>query len=82
MNYQISIEEHQKHIWIADDLLPDYTIEDVWQFPVELEENDTLQDFYQQFLNMNDRLMKKGLVAWLFRFRLFLGKLLAGIKTG
>jgi len=72
---RIGSTEHYKHSWIADKLLPDFKIEDVWQLPVTLQKVHTLQQFHNAFASSSNSLETSGFTGMLFRFRLFVGRL-------
>lgn len=72
---QIKTSEHYKQPWIVHDLLADFEVEDVWQFPVKLEKKHTIPLFQNQLFLAMEQLSQKGLPGLLFRFRFFLGTL-------
>jgi hypothetical protein len=72
---KIDSSEHTKHSWRVHSLCADFELEDVWRVPVELTEHHSLAMFMNQFKKTDKNLMKKGVAAFLFRFRLQLGKL-------
>ncbi len=70
---KITNQDHLQHHWRVHPLLPDFEIEDVWKFPVRLEEHHTLDEFREQFKQVMDGLTQNGLVAFLFKLRFFIG---------
>jgi len=72
---QIKNEAHFKNTWIVQDLLADFEVEDVWQFPVTLQEVHTIALFQAQLFGAMEQLSQKGLPGLLFKFRFFLGQL-------
>lgn len=72
---KIKNEEHYKQDWIVHHLLEDFEVEDVWQFPVELQTEHTIAIFQAQFFEAMDQLSQKGLAGWLFKLRTFLGQI-------
>jgi len=72
---KIKNETHFKHKWIAHKLLADFEVEDVWQFPVELQEHHTISTFQSQLFEAMEQLSKKGPASLLFKLRFFLGEL-------
>lgn len=72
---QINAHEHLKHPLRVHKLLNDFELEDVWRFPIELTADQTLQVFMDQFNRVNGQLLNKGSAAWLFKVRIFLGRI-------
>lgn len=72
---QIDTKEHYKHPWLVQNLLADFEVEDVWQFPVTLQEKHTISDFQEQLFLAMEQLSKKGLAGLLFKLRFFLGEI-------
>ena len=72
---KINNSEHTKHPWVVHELLSDFELEDVWQFPVVLQPHHTLSSFRSQFTNSTEELAEKGMAGVLFRFRTFLGRI-------
>ncbi|WP_424961418.1 DUF2867 domain-containing protein [Ekhidna sp.] len=73
---QIKIHKrfHLDQPWRVHTLLSDFDIEDVWRVPVKLREEHSLDLFLKEFLKSNEQTTQKGLAGFLFRLRLFLGK--------
>lgn len=71
---QINTSEHYKQPWIVHDLLKDFEVEDVWQFPVELEQNHTIPLFQNQLFAAMEQLAQKGIPGMLFKLRFALGE--------
>lgn len=72
---QINTSEHYKQLWLVHDLLADFEVEDVWQFPVKLDKNHTIPQFQNQLFEAMDQLSQKGIPGLLFKLRFFLGEL-------
>jgi hypothetical protein len=72
---RLNLLDHTKHNWFADKLLKDFKVEDVWLLPIQLDQQHSLDDVFNLFLQTMERLSKKGFVGLLFKFRLFLGKI-------
>ncbi len=72
---QIKTSEHYKQAWLVHDLLADFEVEDVWQFPVKLDEKHTIPIFQNQLFAAMEKLSQKGIPGLLFKFRFFLGEL-------
>ncbi len=72
---KIKNEEHHKNKWIVHELLSDFEVEDVWQFPVKLSKEHTISLFQAQLFEAMEQLFQKGMAGWLFKLRFFLGKL-------
>lgn len=74
---QIKIDKqlHMNQPWRVHTLLPDFDIEDVWRVPVNLRKEHSLNLFLTMFMESNQRVTEKGLAGFLFRLRLFLGKI-------
>lgn len=72
---QIKESEHLKHDWISHELLKDFEIEDVWRFPVELENEHQLSNFQAVMKSAMEDLESKGPAGILFKVRFFLGEL-------
>ncbi len=72
---QIDTKEHYKYSWQVQKLLADFEVEDVWQFPVVLQEEHTVSFFQAQLFAAMEQLSQKGLAGWLFKLRFFLGNL-------
>lgn len=71
---KIKNEEHFKNKWIVQDLLSDFAVEDVWQFPVTLQKEHNIALFQAQLFGAMEQLSQKGLPGLLFKFRFFLGQ--------
>lgn len=72
---------HYKNTWIVQDLLADFEVEDVWQFPVTLQKEHTIALFQTQLFDAMEQLSQKGLAGLLFKFRFFLGQLFGWDKS-
>jgi len=72
---QIDTSEHYNQPWIVHDLLADFEVEDVWQFPIELAKNHTIPIFQNQLFSAMEQLSQKGIPGMLFKLRFFLGAL-------
>jgi len=72
---QIKNEEHYKNTWKVHALLPDFEVEDVWQFPVELNEDHSIYLFQMSMMKSMEALSQKGVASWLFKLRFFLGRI-------
>ncbi|MFK7982732.1 MAG: hypothetical protein AB8G86_22320 [Saprospiraceae bacterium] len=72
---QIKNEAHYKNQWIVQDVLADFEVENVWQFPVTLQKEHTIPLFQAQLFAAMEQLSQKGLAGLLFKFRFFLGRL-------
>lgn len=70
---QIDTSEHYRQTWQVHDLLADFEVEDVWQFPVVLKEEHTISLFQEQLFGAMEQLSQKGLAGLLFKLRFFLG---------
>ena len=73
---KISKHEHLQQQLKVHSLLRDFKLEDVWQVPVVLTSNQTLQLFVEHFKKATDKITDEGIAGFLFRLRLSLGKLL------
>lgn len=73
---RIDAQEHLRHPLRVHSLLSDFELEDVWRPPLTLDSTQPLQLFTDMFSAGSGNLAGKGLSGKLFRFRLFLGKLL------
>ncbi|WP_420318649.1 DUF2867 domain-containing protein [Ekhidna sp.] len=71
---KIDKKHHLEQPWRVHTLLPDFDIEDVWLVPITLTKEHSLDLFLSQFRASNERLTEMGLAGFLFRLRLFLGK--------
>lgn len=78
---QINTTEHYKLPWIVHDLLADFEVEDIWQFPVELAEKHTIPLFQEQLFAAMDQLSQNGIPGMLFKLRFFLGELFGWDKA-
>lgn len=78
---QINTSEHYKQSWIVHDLLADFEVEDVWQFPVELDKKHTIPMFQNQLFSAMEQLSQKGIPGMLFKLRFFLGELFGWDKA-
>ncbi len=74
-NIKIKPSEHLKHPLRVHALLLDYELEDVWRFPIKLRNEHSLDLFLKLFKESNDQLLTKGLAGFLFKFRMFLGRI-------
>jgi len=72
---QIDNKAHYQQTWIVHDLLADFEVEDVWQFPVELNNEHSIPLFQEQLFSSMEQLSQKGLPGMLFKLRFFLGDL-------
>ena len=72
---KIKDKEHYKQDWIVHHLLSDFEVEDVWQFPVKLQNEHTIAIFQAQLFEAMEQLSQKGLAGWLFKLRTLLGQL-------
>jgi hypothetical protein len=72
---KIDNDKHLAQSLRVHSLLSDYELEDVWHFPVTLTSTQSLQLFMDQLAKTNSELVKNGITGFLFRFRLFLGRL-------
>lgn len=72
---KINPSQHTKHPWRVHALCADFDLEDVWQVPIVLNEQHTLAMFIDQFKKADRELLRKGAAAFLFKFRLQLGKI-------
>lgn len=72
---QISENKHYEHPWISHDLLKDFYLEDVWQFPVQLNEKHDIQLFQTEMMEGLGELKEKGLPGFLFKIRFFIGRI-------
>ena len=72
---KIKNKQHYQQKWIVHELLGDFEVEDVWQFPVELKAHHTISLFQDQLFEGMEQLSKKGIVGLLFKLRFFLGEL-------
>jgi len=73
---RLPIEEHRKHAWLVSTLAPDFELLDVWRYPIELDNNITLDqfiDFMQS--SQRDLVSSRGPAGALFQLRSALGKL-------
>lgn len=73
---RINKEEHQKHAWRVHRLLPDLRIEDVWELPVEMTADQGIGELYHAFIRAMEQTTHHGVAGWLFKLRLFIGKVL------
>lgn len=73
---RINEKDHLKYNWRVHELLPDFEIEDVWRFPIVLEDEESLTEFRNQFKIMMDGLTQQGVAGFLFKLRFFIGGLL------
>lgn len=72
---RLSLSEHHKHDWRVAKLAPDFTVLDVWRFPLELEDDVPLEEFVAFSSNVQRDLIEGGsFTAALFRLRGVLGK--------
>ena len=55
--------------------MKDFEVEDVWEFPVELAQEDTIPTFYEVMMNSLQIISEKGPAGFLFKLRFFLGRL-------
>ncbi len=56
-------------------LLPDFELEDVWRVPISLTSAHSLQLLMDQFSKSNTNVTKTGITGFLFKVRLFAGRL-------
>ena len=67
--YRVSHADHLEQPWLVHELLGDFTIEDIWQFPVRLRPDDSLIDFQQVMTAAVRDMGSMSPVALLFRVR-------------
>ena len=72
---KIPLHFHEQHPWIAHQLMTDFEVEDVWRFPVLLNQEHSIPLFQKQLQLAMEQLSQKGIAGWLFKLRLFLGHL-------
>ena len=65
---QIDTNEHYKYSWQVQDLLADFEVEDVWQFPVVLKKEHNISLFQEQLFGAMEQLSQKGIAGLLFKF--------------
>ena len=73
---KINKHEHLKQHLRVHALLSDFELEDVWQIPIALTSNQTLRLFIEHFNKSTTKIIDKGVVGFLFKLRLLLGKFL------
>jgi len=78
---QIDKGEHYNQTWQVHDLLADFEVEDVWQFPVVLQKEHTVSLFQEQLFGAMEQLSQKGLAGFLFKLRFLLGNLFGWDKS-
>ena len=78
---QIDNKEHFKQKWIVHELLAEFEVEDVWEFPVTLKDRHTIPLFQNQLFSAMEQLSQKGLPGMLFKLRFFLGELFGWDKA-
>ncbi len=66
---------HREQDWECQNWTPDFEIEDVWQFPVEMESKHTFSEFHEVFGNALAETQTKGFAGVLFSIRTSIGKL-------
>ena len=71
---RIDKDVHLQQSWRVHDIARDFKLEDVWQFPIEASAGDRFEEFRELFQLAVTELARKGPVGWLFRLRLWLGK--------
>ncbi len=74
-NAQLPVSEHMKHSWRAHELLPDFEVEDVWRFPIEMAPEHSLIQFQNEMMTGLSHLQEGGAAGALFKLRYFLGNL-------
>jgi len=74
--YRVAHADHLAQPWLVNDLLDDFAVEDVWQFPVDLRPEDTLADFRREMFAAVRELSSFGPAGMLFRARFAIGRLL------
>lgn len=72
---QINENKHYQHPWISHELMKDFEVEDVWQFPVELSEKHNIQLFQTEMMEGLAEIQEKGLPGFLFKVRFFVGRI-------
>lgn len=76
VQYRVSHADHLSQPWQVHDLLPDFVVEDVWQFPARLRPDDTLADFRREMFAAVREFSSFGLAGLLFRLRFAIGRML------
>lgn len=72
---KISAVSHKNQPWIAHQLLDDFRIEDVWQLPIAVKEEDNVDKILEAFVLAIAQIGKKGVAGQLFKLRTWLGKI-------
>lgn len=72
---KVSNSRHFEQTLRVHDFMKDFEVEDVWEFPVELEQQDTLPNFYEIMMNALQFISEDGPAGFLFKLRFFLGRL-------
>lgn len=72
---KVSNSRHYEQALRVHDFLKDFEVEDVWEFPVDLNHDDTLPDFYELMMNSLQIISEDGPAGFLFKLRFFLGRL-------
>lgn len=72
---RLPLREHHEHDWRVSTLASDFTLLDVWRFPIEIEESRSLLQF-AEFVSALQRDLSEssGAAGALFRLRRILGK--------
>lgn len=78
---KIKKEAHFKNTWVVHELLADFEVEDVWQFPVVLQKEHHIDLFQAQLFEAMEQLSQRGLAGLLFKLRFFLGQLFGWDKV-
>jgi len=71
---RISHDEHFKHTWESHELLEDFEIEDVWELPVKMKPDQSVEEVRQVFAKAIEEISTAGVAGWLFQLRFFLGR--------
>lgn len=71
---RIDIEEHNKHQWRVHSLLPDFEVEDVWELPITLEDDHSIEQVQDLFVETLKNVGSTGVTGALFKLRFYLGR--------
>jgi hypothetical protein len=72
---RIDSKEHFTHRWASQELLHEFKVEDVWQLPVVLQPEHTLEQVHLAFAHASNSIENSGFTGMLFRLRLFIGRI-------
>lgn len=72
---KVSNSRHFEQTLRVHDFMKDFEVEDVWEFPVELSQEDTVPTFYELMMNSLEIISEDGPAGFLFKLRFFLGRL-------